>query len=336
VSAAVDVNDLVVRYGDLAAVDGLSFSASLGTITALLGPNGAGKTSAIEALEGYRIPSSGSVRVLGLDPRSQHGELVPRLGVMPQQGGVYPGIRVDEAVRLFCAFYGRPRAAADDLVEAVGLSGRARSTWRQLSGGEQQRLSLALALAGEPDVVFLDEPTASIDVAGRQVVRSLIRSLADRGACVVITTHELDEAERLADVVLIVDHGRLVASGSPGELMRSMRTEEIRFGAPPSLDVAALGASIGAMVIEVSPGEYLVAADPSPATVAGITSWLAENDIPLADLRAGRKRLEDVYLALTNETSVAATARLSRRQRRSGRRRAGTVAPVAEKHADTP
>ncbi len=318
VPAAVEVRDAVIRYGSLVAVDGLSFEAAAGSVTALLGPNGAGKTSIVEACEGYRPVNDGEVRVLGLDPRRDHGRVVDRLGIMLQQGGVYPGIRVREAVSLFCAYYGG-RCRPDELVETVGLQDRARSTWRQLSGGEQQRLSLALALAGRPEVVFLDEPTASVDVAGRQRVRALIREQADRGCCVVLTTHELEEAERLADHVVIIDHGRMVAAGSPGELMRSSRTADLHFGAAPGLDTAGLGATIGALVVEETPGEYVVAAAPSPVLVAAVTAWLAERDLPLADLRAGRKRLEDVYLALTTETSVAAAARLTRRQRRRAR-----------------
>jgi ABC-2 type transport system ATP-binding protein len=313
---AVEVDQLVVRYGDLTAVDGLSFTAEAGAVTAVLGPNGAGKTSTLEVCEGYRVPASGSVRVLGLDPQRDHAALVEQLGVMLQRGGVYPGIRVREVVALFCSFY-RGGADPDALVEEVGLAERARSTWRQLSGGEQQRLSLALALAGAPKVAFLDEPTASVDVAGRQRVRELIRRLAAGGCCVVLSTHELEEAERLADRVVIVDHGRIVASGTPGELMRSMRAAELRFGARPGLDAAGLGATLGALVTEVSAGEYLVDTEPSPQVVATLTAWLADRDIPLADLRAGRKRLEDVYLALTAETAEAAAARLARRPGRA-------------------
>ncbi|MGD9701869.1 MAG: ABC transporter ATP-binding protein [Acidimicrobiia bacterium] len=312
---AVEVEALVVRYGRLVAVDGLSFEAEAGAVTAVLGPNGAGKTSTLEVCEGYRAAAGGSVRVLGLDPDRDHAQLVQHLGVMLQRGGVYPGIRVREVISLFCSFYAA-RVDADELMQSVGLDQRARSTWRQLSGGEQQRLSLALALAGAPKVAFLDEPTASVDVAGRQRVRELIRGLADGGCCVVLSTHELEEAERVADRVVIVDHGRVVASGTPGELMRSMRSEELRFGAPPGLDVAGLGATLGAMVKEESAGEYLVELAPSPKIVAAVASWLAERDIPLADLRAGRKRLEDVYLALTSETSEATAARLARRRGR--------------------
>jgi ABC-2 type transport system ATP-binding protein len=316
---AVEVEQLVVRYGALTAVDELSFSAEAGAVTAVLGPNGAGKTSTLEVCQGDRPADGGTVRVLGLDPWRDHARLAEDLGVMLQRGGVYPGIRVREVVRLFRAYYSSGRDP-DELVEAVGLGERAQSTWRQLSGGEQQRLSLALALVGSPRVAFLDEPTASVDVAGRQRVRELIRDLAAGGCCVVLSTHELEEAERLADRVVIVDHGRVVASGTPGELMRSLRADELRFGAPPGLDVHGLGASLGAMVHEESAGEYVVATAPSPAVVAAVTAWLAERDVPLADLRAGRKRLEDVYLALTTETSAAAEARLGRRQR--ARRRA--------------
>jgi ABC-2 type transport system ATP-binding protein len=319
---AVEVRDLVVRYGDLVAVDHLSFTAAAGAITAVLGPNGAGKTSTIEVLEGFRRPAGGEVSVLGLNPDGQQAQLVPRIGVMLQQSGIYPGIRAAEAASLFCAHYGH-RRRAEDVLAAVGLTERARSTWRQLSGGEQQRLSLGLALAGRPEVVFLDEPTASVDVAGRQQVRSLIRSLGDDGCCVVMTTHELEEAERLADRVIIIDRGRLVADGTPGELTRSITVEEIRFGAPRGLDVAGLGATLGMMVTELSPGEYLVDGPPAPATIAELTAWLAERNLPLADLRAGRKRLEDVYLALTRRddepASGPADARPRRRRHRSGR-----------------
>jgi ABC-2 type transport system ATP-binding protein len=318
--AAVEVEDLIVRYGDLVAVDHLSFTAEAGAVTALLGPNGAGKTSTVEVLEGFRSPTAGRTRVLGLDPGTERGQLVRRMGIMLQQGGIYPGIRAGEAAALFCAHYGH-RRRSDELLSMVGLTERARSTWRQLSGGEQQRLSLALALAGAPEVLFLDEPTASVDVAGRQQVRALLRSLRDEGCCIVLTTHELEEAERLADSVVIIDGGRLVATGHPGELSRALPPEEIRFGAPPGLDVAGLGATLGALVTEDAPGEYVVACRPAPAVVAELTAWLASHDIPLADLRAGRRRLEDIYLALTDRGGPpsAAPPPVARRSRRRGR-----------------
>ena len=295
---SISVDGLVVRYGRLTAVEGLSFTASRGEVVVLLGPNGAGKTSTVETLEGYRRADGGSVRVLELDPARDAARLTPRIGVMLQAGGVYPGIRALEVLRLFAAYYDDPEDP-DARLARVGHTARARSTWRQLSGGEQQRLSLALALVGRPEVAFLDEPTAGVDVSGRQVVRQIVRDLRDSGVCVLLTTHELDEAARLADRVLIIDHGRLVASGTPSELMGLGAGDEIRFAAPPGIEVASLSDRLGAPVAEAAPGEYLVAAPPTPGNVAAVTAWLAEHDLPLADLRAGRQSLEDVFLRLT-------------------------------------
>jgi ABC-2 type transport system ATP-binding protein len=297
--AAIDVSGLVVRYpAGVVAVDGLSFSAGAGEVVALLGPNGAGKTTTVETLEGYRSPTSGTVRVLGLDPIAQHAQLTPRIGVMLQKGGVYPGIRPAEALRLFSAFYDAPEDPVA-LAERLGLAAVGRTPWRRLSGGEQQRLSLALALVGRPEVAFLDEPTAGVDVAGRQVIREVIAELRARGCCVLLATHELDEAERVADRVVIVDHGRLLAEGTPAELMSATARTTIEFGAPPGLEVAALAAALGAEVVETRPGQYSVAAEPAPATVAALTAWLAAHDLALGDLRAGRQSLEDVFLRLT-------------------------------------
>ncbi len=315
---AIDVSDLTIRYGDRVAVDALSFQARSGEITALLGPNGAGKTSTVETLEGYRRPSSGSVRVLGLDPLSEHRQLVARIGVMLQSGGVATGMRPAEALRLYASYYEDP-LDPDDLLEMVGLQRHRSSTWRSLSGGEQQRLSLALALIGRPEVAFLDEPTAGIDPTGRHLIRRIISDLRDRGVAVLLTTHDLEEAEKLADHVVIIDHGVVLADGTPAELMRAAQGDEVRFGAPPGLDVQALGDRLSATVTEASPGEYVVAADASPAMVAAITAWLAERDLPLADLRAGRHRLEDVFLRLTAEsppTTLTSETTRSRRARR--------------------
>jgi ABC-2 type transport system ATP-binding protein len=299
---AVAIEGLVVRYGDLTAVDGVSFEAAAGEVTALLGPNGAGKTTTVETAEGYRRPDGGTVRVLGLDPVADHAALVPRIGVMPQDGGVYPGIRVLEAMRLFAAYYDDPLDPAD-LLARVGLTDRASATTRSLSGGERQRLSLALALVGRPQVAFLDEPTSGVDVGGRQIVRQVIRDLRDDGVAVVLTTHELAEAEHLADRVVIVDRGQVVGAGTLAELLQG-GGEEIRFGAPAGLEVGSLGERLGALVLEVTPGEYVVASPPSPAAVAALTAWLAQHDLPLADLRAGRQTLEDVFLRLTDRSEV--------------------------------
>jgi ABC-2 type transport system ATP-binding protein len=242
---------------------------------------------------------------------------------MLQQGGVYTGIRPPEVLHLFAAYYDDP-ADPDELLERVGLGDRRRRTWRQLSGGEQQRLSLALALVGRPEVVVLDEPTSGIDPAGRQVVREVIRSLRDEGTSVLVTTHDLAEAERLADHVVIIDRGRVVADASPSELVDATGADHFRFGAPGGIDVAALAAHLGQPVREERAGEYLVGAPPAPATVAALTAWLAEHDLPLADLRAGRQSLEDVFLRLTADTAAPVVdAGPGRRAGRSRRARRG-------------
>jgi ABC-2 type transport system ATP-binding protein len=302
VAPAIEVQELSIRYGDHVAVDRVSFTVEPATVVALLGPNGAGKTSTVETLEGYRRPSSGEVRVLGLDPHADHTELTRRVGVMLQHGGVYTGIRPLEVLRLFASYYDDP-ADPDELLDLVGLADRRRSTWRHLSGGEQQRLSLALALIGRPEVAFLDEPTAGIDPSGRQLIRRVIADLRAKGVAVLLTTHDLEEAEKLADRVVIVDHGRVLASGTPEELMSAGQRDEIRFGAPAGLDVVSLGAAVSAPVSEVSPGEYRVDGAPDPTRIAAITAWLAERDLPLGDLRAGRQRLEDVFLRLTESAT---------------------------------
>lgn len=297
--ALVVVEDLVVRHGTMTAVDGVSFTASAGEVLALLGPNGAGKTSTVEVLEGYGRPAGGSARILGHDPLAEHDRIVGRIGVMLQDGGVYPSIRPPEMLRLLAALYPDP-LDPDALLRRVALSDKRHTTWRQLSGGEQQRLSLAMALVGRPQVVFLDEPTSGVDVRGRQVIREIVRELADSGVAVVLCTHELDEAEKTADRVVIIDHGRVVGTGTLDEL-RTGTTGDVRFSATPEIDVAALGEHLGGSVVEVSLGEYRITGVEDPRLATRLTGWLANHDIALGDLRAGRHRLEDVFLTLTAE-----------------------------------
>jgi len=321
--AAVEVEDLTVRYGDVVAVDAVSFTAAAGQVTAVLGPNGAGKTSTIEVLEGFRRAASGHARVTGLDPVADHAALRERIGVMLQEGGVGPGMRAGEVLRHAAALY--PHAlAAGPLLERVGLAGKERRTWRQLSGGEQRRLALALALVGRPQVAFLDEPSSGVDPQGRLAIRAVIEGLRADGVTVVLTTHDLDEAERLADHVVILDRGVVLAAGAPQELMTAGAAPEVRFGARPGLRVADLAAHVGAPVVEERPGEYVVRAAGSPDLVAALTAWLATEGLPLADLRAGRQRLEDVFLRLVGDADAVAGADGSdrdRRPRRRGRRR---------------
>jgi ABC-2 type transport system ATP-binding protein len=327
---AVVVDGLRKAYGSNLAVDGLSFTVEAGEVFGLLGPNGAGKTSTVEMLEGYRQPDAGTALVLGLDPIKDHRALTPRIGVMLQEGGLYPGVRPLEAIRLFAAYYA-DHEDPEALLEQVGLAPVAGTLVRRLSGGQKQRLSLALALVGKPEVVFLDEPTAGMDPHARLTTWEAVVGLKERGATVILTTHAMDEAERLCDRVAIVDGGRLVALGSPGELTRSAGGGETRFSAAPGVDTAGLAAALllaPAAVVESRPGEYVVHAAPSPELVAALTAWLRDHGVALGDLRAGRRTLEEVFLQVTSEPSTAggedeeANVPGGRRARRRGRARA--------------
>ena len=304
---AVVVDRLTKAYDGQPAVDGLSFTVERGEVFGLLGPNGAGKTTTVETLEGYRKPDDGTVRVLDLDPVGDRRRLVPRIGVMLQEGGLYPGIRPLEALRLFAAYY-EHHESPDALLDLVGLRPMAGKLVRRLSGGQKQRLSLALALIGRPEVVFLDEPTAGMDPHARLTTWEVITGLKERGATVILTTHAMDEAERLCDRVAIIDGGGLVALGTPGDLTRSAGGGETLFTAAPGLDTAALAAALllaPAAVVETKPGEYVVHAASSPELVAALTAWLRDQGVALGDLRAGRRSLEEVFLQVTSEPSAA-------------------------------
>ena len=222
--SAVSVDGLVMRYGAKTAVDGLSLTVRTGTITAVLGPNGAGKTTPLETCEGYRRPLAGSVRVLGLDPVSQRADLLPRIGVMLQSGGAWSGVRAEEMLRHVAALHANP-LDIPMLVERLGLAECGRTPFRRLSGGQQQRLGLAMAIVGRPELVFVDEPTAGLDPRARRTTWELLRELRADGVTVVLTTHHMDEAAKLADEVHIIDHGRLVTSGTPDELTEGGRRD---------------------------------------------------------------------------------------------------------------
>ncbi len=214
---AVVVDDLVMTYGEKRAVDHLSLVVDRNTITAVLGPNGAGKTTTLETCEGYRRPSGGSVRVLGLDPRADRRDLLPRIGVMLQEGGAWSGVRAIEMLRHVARLHAHP-LDVDGLAERLGLGECGRTPYRRLSGGQKQRLALATAIVGRPELVFVDEPTAGMDPQARRATWGLLEELRADGVTVVLTTHHMEEAERLADLVHIIDRGRLVASGAPAEL----------------------------------------------------------------------------------------------------------------------
>jgi ABC-2 type transport system ATP-binding protein len=295
---AVEMDMLVKRYGAATAVDGLSLTAERGQVTALLGPNGAGKTTAIEICEGFRRADGGTVRVLGLDPVRDARKLKPRIGVMLQSGGVPTTARAGEFLRLVAAFYANP-VDPDVLLGRLGLTEHARTPYKRLSGGQQQRLSLAAALVGRPELVFLDEPTAGLDPQARHVTWELIEELRSAGVATVLTTHYMDEAERLADQVFVVDHGRVVASGSPAELTGAER--QLRFRARPGLGLDELLSAlpVGSAAKESPAGHYLIEGDVQPELLATVTAWCASHGVMTEDLRIERRTLEDVFLELT-------------------------------------
>ena len=293
---SVVVENLSVSYGDLLAVDNVSFEAPSGSVTVILGPNGAGKTSTIEVCEGFRTAKSGSVRVLGLDPVSDHRALTERMGVMLQGGGVYPSARVRDVVSHFCALHNKG-VNATQLVERVGLSNRSTGTWRKLSGGEQQRLSLALALAADPDVIFLDEPTSGVDIDGRDVIADIIRDLAARGTTVVLASHDMAEAEKVATHAVLFNSGKVIASGEITSLLTSRK--HLRFTSSEGLVPAELAVSIKSPVVAIGDGVYEVASEPTPQLMTRISQWLADNSHPLLGVDMGKESLEDTYRRLT-------------------------------------
>jgi ABC-2 type transport system ATP-binding protein len=295
---AVELAAVVKRYGGTPAVDELTMRADRAAVTALLGPNGAGKTTTVELCAGYRRPDAGRVRVLGLDPVADARRLRPRVGVMPQSGGVPTSARAREFLRLMAAFYARP-LDPDALLDRLGLTAQARTPYRRLSGGQQQRLSLAAAVVGRPELVFLDEPTAGLDPQARHATWDLVAELRTAGVAVVLTTHHMDEAERLADRVVIVDHGRVVAEGTPAELTGAER--QLRFRARPGLGLDELLAALpaGTAAKESPAGHYLIEGEVQPELLATVTAWCASHGVLTEELRIERRTLEDVFLELT-------------------------------------
>ena len=296
---AVEVCDLVVRYGTTTAVDGVSLIAPRGAILALLGNNGAGKTSLLQVCEGFRRPDAGMARVLGLDPVADHDALMPRLGIMLQSGGVYPWATAGEILDLFAGFAARPLDTGM-LLDRLGLRRVARTRFRRLSGGEQQRLGLAVALVGRPELVFLDEPTAGMDTEARHTTWRLIEELRADGVSVLLTTHLLDEAERLADHVVIIDSGVVAATGTPAELTAAAGIDLLSVRADAGLPISRLRVRLSdATVTEASPGEYAIAGALDTTAVASVLAWFATEGAQVTAVNSRRRTLEDVYLALT-------------------------------------
>src|SRR5947209_9047546 len=296
---AIVVDGLTKSYGERRAVDGLSFSVEAGEVFSLLGPNGAGKSTTVEILEGYRRADSGKVSVLGIDPSRNGSELRPRIGVMLQEGGLYPAITPREALVLFAAYYEHPRDP-DDLLRTVGLQEAAATRYRRLSGGQKQRLALALALLPRPHLVFLDEPTAGLDPQARRVTWEIVRELHDSGVTVLLTTHYLEEAERLADRVAIIDEGRLVALDTPARLLQS-GSPAVRLRTSDPIDPSVLRQLPSALGVRREGDAYIVEPSSIPDLLVEITTAMRDLAIAVTELRVGGGSLEDVFLRLTGK-----------------------------------
>ena len=311
-TAAISVRNLVKRYGGRAVVAGLTLDVSPGEILGLLGPNGAGKTTTVEIVEGYRRADGGTARVLGLDPIRDARALRPRMGIMLQQGGLPPQVRALEVLRLYASFF-RDSEDPVALLGRVGLADAARRRVKFLSGGERQRLALALALVGRPEVAILDEPTAGMDPQAKAATREVVASLRDRGVSILLTTHELVDLERLADRIAIVDHGRLVALGTPAELVAGVR-RHLRFRLAGVLSAAGraelagvlAGAANGAasgtqpsVEEDGGGGTYRVdGVEPTPRVVSELARWCRGRDLLITEMRAAGGTLEERFLEL--------------------------------------
>jgi ABC-2 type transport system ATP-binding protein len=294
---AVHVRGLHKSYGALAAVAGIDLDIKRGEIFALLGPNGAGKTTTVEILEGYRTRDAGEVTVLGYDPGHQRGALKRRIGIVLQSTGVEPYLTVAETVSMYAGFYPRPRPV-DEVIGLVGLTEKRDERVNQLSGGQQRRLDMAIALVGDPELLFLDEPTTGFDPSARREAWETIRNLASLGKTVVLTTHFMDEAEYLADRIVVIAQGRKVAEGAPSTLgLRDRARVQVRYRVPPDVrPPKGLGGPPG------TDGYIEVIFDDAVRSVHDLLHWALECGVQVDGLEVKRPSLEDVYLALTNST----------------------------------
>lgn len=298
---ALVVDNVVKRFGGSTAVDGLSFTARRGQLLALLGPNGAGKTTTIEMCEGFTTPTSGTIRVLGMDPVANPQAVRDRIGIMLQGGGAYASVSVREMLELAAGYNADPHDP-QWLMQLLGLEEIANTSYRRLSGGQQQRLSLALAMIGRPELIFLDEPTAGMDAQSRIAVWDIIAAMKRDGVSVVLTTHLMDEAEQLADDVVIIDHGKVVAQGTPSELTNHDEFPVLSVETADVLDTRPLNdalAPAGLSVEEVRPRSYRVRGTGSPEVVEKLAREAARQDVLIRELSVSHRNLEDVFLDLT-------------------------------------
>lgn len=296
---AISVSNLVKHYGDVRAVDGVDLRIDTGEVFALLGPNGAGKSTAVEILEGHRTRTSGEVSVLGFDPDSSPREFRESIGIVLQETAIEPELTVTEAINVYGALYPRRRAAGE-LIEIVGLERKADARIKTLSGGQRRRLELALGIVGDPDLIFLDEPTTGFDPSARRQAWSVVENLASLGKTVLLTTHYMDEAQYLADRLAVIAEGKIVAEGTPDSLGgRADAETKISF-------------TLGIGLIESLPLDGVTVAGNGKITILSksptedihlLTGWAIDRDAELEDLAVSRPSLEDVYLALTGSSS---------------------------------
>ncbi|MYD94408.1 MAG: ABC transporter ATP-binding protein [Chloroflexi bacterium] len=298
----IEVRDLQKAYGDLQAVAGVSFDVAEGEVFGMLGPNGAGKTTTVEILEGLRIRDAGQVSVLGLDPASSGSDFKRLVGVQLQQVALYPRLRVHEVISLFGSFYDR-RASTDELIALMGLEDRRNARIAELSGGQAQRLSVALAVVNKPRLVFLDEPSTGMDPQARRNLWEIIEGFKADGMTVVLTTHYMEEAERLCDRVAVMDHGRIIALDSPGALVRASFDEDaIEFVSNDGLTANDLG-GLAAVTSATSQGSaHSIFSSDIPRTMGSLLDLAAERGAPLEGMRVRHATLEDVFLKLTGRT----------------------------------
>ena len=305
--SVVDVRDLHKQYGIVRAVDGLTFAIEAGEVYALLGENGAGKSTAVEILEGHRTATSGTVDVLGVDPARAGRDFRDRIGIVLQSSGVEAEFTVREVIELYGGCYRNPRSL-DDVISLVGLDEKVDARVGSLSGGQRRRVDLALGIVGRPELLFLDEPTTGFDPSARRRSWDLIEALGDDGTTVLLTTHYLDEAEHLADRVGVLSSGRLIAEGSPGELINQVSGTMVSFMLPDSVHPDAAVATFGELLgVEIRLSGRLVEAsiEQPTAAVHRITGWALEAGVELESLSVSRVSLEDVYLTLTDPSDQA-------------------------------
>jgi ABC-2 type transport system ATP-binding protein len=295
-SNAVDVKNLEVTFGELRAVDGVTLNVNYGEVVTLLGPNGAGKTTLVETLLGFRSPNAGVVRLHGLDPRRDHHEVVVRTGALLQRGGVWAPMSPRDVLRLTASYYDAPRDISE-LMALLDLNVCAKTPWRRLSGGEQQRTLLALALLGRPRALILDEPTTSVDPEGRQVIRALLESERARGCALFITTHELAEAERQSDRLVIMHRGRVLTQGTLDELAGS---PEMIVQSSGPVEPSALASRLACNVTLDNPLQLRCAVASTPERIAIVTNYLASVGLSMVSLRT-RASLEERYLELIGD-----------------------------------